>query len=95
MNNDFETHELLRATHQFPCTYLFKAIGRDEGDFAGGILRAVRQELGEAVEPPFNLRRTANRKHLSVSIEPTVDGPEQIFAIYENIKQVDGLLMLL
>lgn len=95
MKNDFETHELLHETHDFPCSYLFKAIGRDEAEFVPRVLAAVRSVLGEAVEPPFNLRRTSSRKHVSVSIEPTVDGPQQIFEIYESLQRVDGLLMLL
>ena len=95
MKNDFETHELLHDTHEFPCSYLFKAIGRDEEEFVPRVLAAVRSVLGEGIEPPFNLRRTSNKKHVSVSIEPTVNGPKQIFEIYETLKDVDGVLMLM
>ena len=95
MNDDFETFELLHETHSFPCPYLFKAIGKDEADFVGQVLAAVRCVVGEQMEPPFNLRRSNNKKHVSVSIEPTVEGPEQVVAIYENLKVIDGLVMLL
>ena len=95
MNDDFNTHELLHGTHDFPCSYLFKAIGKDEVDFVPQVLAAVRSVVGEQMEPPFNLRRSANKKHVSVSIEPTVEGPAQVVAIYENLKVIDGLVMLL
>lgn len=95
MQDDFETFELLHETHEFPCPYLFKAIGKDESDFVAQVLAAVRTVVGEEIEPPFNLRKSRNKKHVSVSIEPTVDGPAQVVAIYDNLKVIDGLVMLL
>ena len=48
--------ELLEKTHQFPGPYMFKAIGRVENGFAARVVAAVREELGDSVDPPFKVR---------------------------------------
>lgn len=95
MSDDVDPHELMNATHQFPCSYLFKAIGRDTDNFIGRVLHAVRQELDDASEPPFSSRKSSNGKHVSVTIEPIVESSHQVIAIYDNLKELDGLKMLL
>ena len=87
--------ELLEATHQFPCEFMFKAIGLASDGFVGRVLAAVKQELSEDAEPSFSSRTTAGGKHTSVTVEPTVDSAAHVIAIYLRIHAVDGIVMMM
>ncbi|MCA9025984.1 MAG: DUF493 domain-containing protein [Planctomycetaceae bacterium] len=86
--------ELLEATHTFPGTYIFKAIGSTEDNFMGRVVAAVRLELEESIEPSFSFRKTAGERHVCVTIEPPVESGEHVLAIYRRLQDVEGLVML-
>lgn len=86
--------ELLTATHAFPGKYVFKAIGLVENDFTGRVVAAVRTELQQDFDAPYQTRETSNGRHISVTIEPWTESPEQVLAIYERLKAEVGLVML-
>lgn len=86
--------ELLEATHTFPGKYVFKAIGLIGDDFQGRVIAAVRAELQQTFDPPYETRETSSGRHIAVTIEPWVETPEQILAIYGRLKAEAGLVML-
>lgn len=86
--------DLLNNTHRFPCAFIFKAIGLVEKDFAVRLVAAVRDELAHDVDPPFSTRSTPSGKHVSVTIEPTVQSAEEVIAVYRRIRGVTGLVMV-
>ena len=86
--------ELLTATHQFPGNYVFKVIGHRDDDFTARVVAVVRAELQQTFDAPYQTRETASGRHVSVTVEPWVDSPEQILAIYGRLKTVAGLVML-
>ena len=57
---------------------------------AGG----VRAELGQTFDAPYLTRETASGRHVAVTIEPWIDSPEQVLAIYARLRQEAGLLFL-
>lgn len=87
--------ELLEATHTFPCEYTFKVIGLTEGNFVGRVLQAVRRALPEDAEPSFSSRQTAGGKHVSVTIEPTMESAEHVLAVYRELSDVQGTVLFL
>ena len=87
--------ELLDATHTFPGTYVFKAIGAADDHFVGRVVAAVRSELGDAIEPSFSTRTTSGGRHVCVTIEPPVASADDVLAIYSSIREVEGLVLLL
>lgn len=87
--------ELLQATHKFPCPYMFKVIGRAENGFEARVVAAVREELASPVDVPYKARQTAGGRHVSVTLEPTLQTGEQVLDIYRRLKLVVGLVMLL
>jgi putative lipoic acid-binding regulatory protein len=86
---------LLESTHEFPAVYMFKVIGLVENGFAARVVAAVREELAGTTDPPFRVRETAGRRHVAVTVEPTVQTAEQVLAIYERIRRMAGLVMLM
>ena len=87
--------ELLESVHAFPCTFVFKAIGKDDRSFAARVVSLVRDELGLDEDPQFDVNRTASGRHLCVTVEPTVPDAAAVLAIYGGIRDLDGLVMLL
>lgn len=86
--------ELLQSTHHFPGTYLFKAIGRDEQSFVARVVAAVRRETHAEFDPSYRLRSTAGGEHVAISLNVEVISPEQVLAVYERLRSVEGLVML-
>lgn len=87
--------ELLEKTHQFPCSFMFKAIGRAENGFVSRVVAAVREELACDLDPPYTFRQALGGRHVAVTLEPTVQKPEQVIAIYRRIRAIAGLVMML
>src|SRR5215218_719643 len=92
--NEFTPAELLQKTHEFPCPYMFKVIGKADQAFVARIVAAVREELAGDIDPPYHLRESVGGRHLSVTLEPTVWNAEQVLAIYRRLGAVQGLVML-
>ncbi len=95
VSDGLPTVELLESTHNFPCRYLFKVIGRDEDDFTVRVVTAVRTALEASVDPPHRLRHTSGGAHVSVSLEPVLKSADQVLAVYRLLHQTDGVVMIL
>jgi putative lipoic acid-binding regulatory protein len=86
--------KLLEDHHSFPGPYIFKVIGRVENGFAARVVAAVREELAVDTDPPFQMRTTAGGRHVSVTLEPTVQTARQVLAVYRRIRGLTGLVIL-
>ncbi len=87
--------ELLESVHQFPGDYQIKVIGSAERDFADRVLSAVRDVLPAASDLDHSIRSTKGGRHVALTLDITVQTPEQVRAIYSRIQQVEGLTLLL
>ena len=87
--------ELLEARHTFPCRYTFKIIGIASENFMGRVIAHVRDELQMELDPPYSLRSTKSGNHVSITMEPECESPQQVLAIYSRLMGMDGLVMLL
>ncbi|WP_237227144.1 YbeD family protein [Rubinisphaera sp. JC750] len=95
MKSHLPPRELLDATHQFPCTYTFKVIGESNEKFVQNIVAAVRAGLGLEFDPPYRSRETRGGRHVALTFEPVAETAEQVLAVYQNIQQTDGVILLL
>ena len=86
--------ELLENNHTFPGPYTFKVIGRVERGFVARVVAAVRDELAEAIDPPFRVRESVGGRHVAITLEPTVQTAHQVLAVYRRIRQMAGLVIL-
>ncbi len=86
--------QLLERNHTFPGPYIFKAIGRVENGFAARVVAAVREELAASVDPPFKVREAVGGRHVSVTLEPTLQTARQVLQVYRRIRQTAGLVIL-
>src|SRR5438132_12015887 len=85
---------LLESTHSFPGPYMFKVIGRATSGFVARTVAAVREEMAADVDPPFRVRETTGRRHIAVTVQPTVQTPQQVLAIYRRLRMLVGLVLL-
>jgi putative lipoic acid-binding regulatory protein len=93
--NKQESIDLLLATHSFPGPFTFKVIGRTEGDFTATVIAVFQELIVECEEIPHRVRETSGGRHVAVTVEPTVDSPELVLVIYERLKEIPGVVMLL
>ena len=74
---------------------MLKAIGRMDGDFALRVVAAVRTTLEQDFDAPYELRHTSGGRHIAVTIQPWVESSRQVIELYNAIRTLEGLVMLL
>lgn len=89
------TEDLLESIHSFPCQYRFKVIGANSDHFVGRVLSAIQVELEEGVEPAFSTRTTAGGRHVSVTVEHEMTSANHVIAVYAQLRELEGLVMLM
>jgi putative lipoic acid-binding regulatory protein len=87
--------EVLKATHDFPTLYTFKAIGKADEAFHTRVLVGVKEVLGFDEDPTHLVRESQGGRHVAITIEVRLATPEEIQAVYRRILEVDGLTLLL
>ena len=86
--------DLLESSHAFPGVYQIKAIGAAEGGFVDRVLAAAAEELASPGEIDHAVKETRGGRHVSVTLDITVQNAEQVRAIYARIREVEGLTLL-
>ncbi len=87
--------ELLESRHTFPCLYTMKVIGKSDDNFMARVIFAARDELRLEEDPPFRILSTSAGRHISITLEPEFESPQQVLALYSRLSQLSGLVMLL
>ncbi len=87
--------DLLKETHSFPGTYIFKVIGQNDPYFPSSVTSAVREKMHLERDPAFSVRKSDTGKHQSVTIEVEVQNAEDVHIVYERLLKVPGVLLLL
>lgn len=91
----FPSIELLNSTHEFPCVFTFKVIGRETDGFLVRALQAVRTALGIDTDPKYSFRQTQGGDHIAITIDANVASAEQVLTVYHALAALDGVLVLL
>ena len=91
------THMGVAATDHV-VLYSFRSIA--DGCVQAGyeFFRANVGGLGSApnpdVDPPFRVREATGGRHIAVTVQPTVETPQQVLAIYRRLRGLVGLVLL-
>ncbi len=85
--------ELLNATHDFPCEFTIKVIGKSSDEFVSSVVESVQESIGSREPIKYSTRATPNGRHVSVTLEPVVGSAEQVLTVYEGIRSVAGVVM--
>lgn len=79
---------------EFPCHYQFKAVGIAGNSFKISIIAAIEQHAAVSMDS-VRSRPSGKGKYQAVSVLATLHNYEQLTNIYANMKQVEGLKLLL
>jgi uncharacterized protein len=91
-----EALDLLEKHHQFPGEYMFKAIGFGGDEFASAVQRAAETVLGPLVPGEhMRARPSSGGRYLAVTLEVEVRDGEQVLAVYQALRAVAGLAILI
>jgi putative lipoic acid-binding regulatory protein len=88
------TIELLENAHEFPGPYMFKVIGKADGNLLARTVAGVRMELGLETDPPFRVRESVGGRHVAITLEPFVASATQVLAVYRRLKSTEGIMVL-
>ena len=78
-------------TVKFPTDFMIKIVGLNEPNFVCDILGVVRKGLGpnNSDQLQHSIKETAGGKYVSVSVTPYFESKEELYAVYERVRQ-DG-----
>ncbi len=81
---------------QFPCDYIFKAFGPNDGDgnFAAAVKEAVETVLPVSLDA-IRERPSSNGTYLCVSVVVRLHNIDQVHSIYTALQGISGLKYLL
>jgi putative lipoic acid-binding regulatory protein len=90
MSNKTAPEDLL----EFPCHYEFKAVGLAQENFRSSVVAAIEKHVRVA-EDAVRIKPSGKGNYQSVSVLVTLLTYQQLTAIYAELRNVDGLKMLL
>ncbi len=90
-----EALALLKRHHRFPGPYMFKAIGPGHPSFEARVRGAVEKVLGPMLDTDrVRVRPSSGGKYSAVTLEVEVASAEQVLAVYDTLRALEGLVAL-
>lgn len=80
---------------EFPCLYPIKIIGIAEGDFQADVVAVVERHTGSIDAELIEIRQSRKENYLSVTVTIAATGVEQLQNIFDDLKAVDRVKMVL
>jgi len=80
---------------EFPCLYPIKIIGVAEDDFQQAVLAKVEKHAGKIDPDQITANFSKNRNYLSVRVNITATGKEQLQALFTDLKTLASVKMVL
>ncbi|MHB8249382.1 MAG: YbeD family protein [Acidithiobacillus sp.] len=95
--NNLEERPMEASDHpadDFPHTHHVKAIGQNS-DLLAAVRQAVALHVPELPETAFSCRASREGKYLAVTCTLEAQSREQLEAIYQALRNVDGVILCL
>lgn len=87
--------ELLESVHKFPGNYTFKIIAINNEETLKNILEVMKVKLNLPEPPKYTSRVSEGGKHVSITLEPTLQKAQDVHDIYKALLETKGVLLLL
>ncbi|NBX68674.1 MAG: DUF493 domain-containing protein [Proteobacteria bacterium] len=87
--------ELLESVHKFPGPYTFKIIASNDQETVSKILEVIKTLLNLEELPKYSSRLSDSGKHVSLTVEPTLEKAQEVHTIYKALLKTPGVLLLL
>ena len=95
MNNTEESMRLLEEYHEFPGSYTFKIIGPNYPEWFNQIKAAAESVLGDIGDSLKPSASSKNMRYMSLSLEVHVKSSAQVLEVYDVLKKVPDVKMLI
>lgn len=83
-------------TLSFPCVFRFKAIGHAASDLVGAMLKRIAAVVGHAIaDDAWSVRDSGGGRYTCLTVDVQVASGQQIYDIYEALKQDSRVTHLL
>ncbi len=79
----------------FPCLYPIKIIGRASADFESTVVGVVERHTGKISDDLIKHQTSKNDNYISVTVTIAATGEEQLRHIFEELKTVPEVKMVL
>ena len=86
---------LERPKIEFPCLYPIKIIGHSVGNFKGIVISQVERHTGPLDPELIAVRKSRRNKYVSVNITIAATGEKQLGKIFEDLKKIKSVKMVL
>jgi len=80
---------------EFPCLYPVKIIGHAVSDFQQIVIDVVQQHTGQIDAGLIKVQNSRNANYLSVTVTITATGEEQLQNLFNDLKAVESVKMVL
>ncbi len=79
----------------FPCEYPIKAMGENRDDFQQTIYQCIKQHAPEVSLESIQIKNSKTGKYLSVTVLVYAQSREHLINIYQDVRQLDGVVWTL
>ncbi|NKB34244.1 MAG: DUF493 family protein [Pseudomonadales bacterium] len=79
----------------FPCLYPIKIIGKAVDDFQKSVVSAVERHTGTITADLIKVQPSRKNNYLSVTVTIAATGEEQLQSIFQDLKKIESVKMVL
>ena len=80
---------------EFPCSYPIKIIGHAVEEFEGAVLAAIELHAGPLDSSLVKVRPSKKKNYLSVTVTIEATGKDQLQDIFQDLKRIKSVKMVL
>ncbi len=80
---------------EFPCLYPIKIIGRSVEGFQATVIEVVERHTGDLDADLINIQASAQSSYLSVRVTIAATGEEQLRNLFEDLKALESVKLVL
>ena len=95
MTDDSKSSEQEPPKIEFPCLYPIKIIGKAVDDFQESVLTTVERHTGAITADLVKVQASRENNYLSVTVTIAATGEEQLQNIFQDLKKIESVMMVL
>ena len=92
---EFNEEVLERPKIEFPCLYPIKIIGCSVENFKGIVISQVERHTGPIDPALIAVKKSRKNNYISVNITIAASGEKQLGKIFEDLKRIKSVKMVL
>lgn len=92
-NPDSSDKELPKI--EFPCLYPIKIIGKAADNFQERVVATIERYTGNITADLINVKESRQKNYLSVTVTIAASGEEQLQNIFQDLKNIESVKMVL